>query len=115
MRTLLVVTALCLLLSPLALAVFKGRRVPASFQQPAQPFYDLEYVSPPPAEVASFSLETAVKIVPLGSSGSRQCFELRIVVSALEYGPFTTGWPTTRAATSGCGAPPPSTGPGSST
>jgi len=88
----LAAAALCLLLSPLALAVFKGRGAPASFQQPAQPFYDPEYVSPPPAEVTSFSLETAVKIVPLGSSGSRQCFELKMAVSALEYGPFTTGW-----------------------
>ncbi len=87
----LAVAALYLLLSLLALAAFKGREAPASFQQPAQPFYDPEYVSPPPAEVASFSLEAA-KIVPLGSSGSKQCFELRMAVSALEYGPFTTGW-----------------------
>jgi len=91
LHTLLAVAALYLLLSPLALAAFKGREAPASFQQPAQPFYDPEYASPPPAEVASFSLEAA-KIVPLGSSGSKQCFELRMAVSALEYGPFTTGW-----------------------
>jgi len=87
----LVIAAFCLLASSIALAAFKGRGAPASFQQPVKPFYDPEYASPPPAEVASFSLEAA-KIVPLGSSGSKQCFELRMAVSALEYGPFTTGW-----------------------
>jgi uncharacterized membrane-anchored protein YhcB (DUF1043 family) len=89
LHTLLAVAALCLLLSPLALAAFKGRGAPASFQQPAQPFYDPEYVSPPPAEVASFSLE---EIAANLTVGSKPAFKLKLAVSTLEYGPFILGW-----------------------
>jgi hypothetical protein len=87
-----------MLLSPLALAVFRGKSELTSFQQPAEPFYDPECVSPPPAEFASLFLK-AVKIVPLApaagsnqTSKPRHAFELRVVVSALEYGPFTACW-----------------------
>jgi hypothetical protein len=84
LHILLAVAALCSFLSPLALAAFKGKGELTVFQQPVQPFYDPEYVFPPPAEVASFSLE----YLP----GPPYTFELKMAVSALECGSFIVGW-----------------------
>ena len=93
LRTLLAIAAFYLLLNSLTLAAFKGKDRPMSFIQPAQPAYDPECVSPPPAEIASLSLEKGPRICPL-SEGSTcyTAFRLKMAVSALERGPFTAGW-----------------------
>ncbi|WP_288007459.1 hypothetical protein [Thermofilum sp.] len=61
--------------------------------QPAQPYYDPDYVSPGPAEFASLSISIGTRICPL--SNAPGCIDVsrgRISISALEYGPFTAGW-----------------------
>ena len=61
--------------------------------QPAQPYFDPEYVSPGPAEFASLSISIGTRICPLSNaSGCIDVSRGRMSVSALEYGPFTAGW-----------------------
>ena len=61
--------------------------------QPAQPYFDPDYVSPGPAEFASLSISIGTRICPLSNaSGCLDVSRGRMSISALEYGPFTAGW-----------------------
>jgi hypothetical protein len=90
---LFVVILFCYLAFSFLTLASPGESGPPQFVQPAQPYYDPDYVSPGPAEFASLSVNIGTRICHLSNaSGCIDVFSGRMSVSALEYGPFTAGW-----------------------